>query len=63
MEEIKKFLNNLPLKSHNSNNYDDVVSLSINKTPEHLPFDMVNITIKNNFYIANVLIPYFDSMF
>lgn len=62
MVEIKNYLNRLPGELDSSKDYGDVVSLAINKTPERLPYDMLNITIKGSLYITNVLIPFFDSM-
>jgi len=60
MVEIKNYFNHLAAKLHNSESYKE--NLFINKTSEGLSFSMSYLTIKNQLYIVNVLIPLFDSM-
>ena len=60
MVEIKNYFNHLAIKLHNSESYKE--NLFINKSSEGLPFNMSYLTIKNQLYIVNVLIPLFDSM-
>lgn len=60
MVEIKNYFNLLATKLYNSESYKE--NLFINKSSEGLPFNMSYLTIKNQLYIVNVLIPLFDSM-
>lgn len=58
MQEIKKFFNNLAPSS----NLDDGVGFSSTKRYPHMPYAVINLLIQNQNFIANVLIPFFDSL-
>jgi hypothetical protein len=57
MQELKKFINNLA-----KDNLDDFVSVSSRKRYPDMPLAIIKLDIQNQNFIANVLIPFFDSM-
>ena len=59
MTEIKNYFKNLTAELRFSEDYKE--SLSVEKSSKGSSFSMVNLTIKNQKYIAKVIIPFFDS--
>lgn len=60
MMEIKNSLKKLIVELQFSENYKE--NLSMQKSTKGSSFGMINLTIKNQEYIAKVIIPFFDSM-
>jgi hypothetical protein len=61
MEAIKYFICNLPGDYKSRRNYDSVVSLSTAKAVNNSK-PVTQIAITNNYFLRNVLVPFFDSM-
>jgi hypothetical protein len=60
MMEIKNLFKILIVELHFSDDYKE--NLSVQKSSKCSSFGMINLTIKNQIYIAKVIIPFFDSM-
>ena len=60
MVEILNYLKKLAIKLHDSEILEE--NIYIQKPSKDSSYGMINLTIKNQTYVAKVLIPFFDSM-
>ena len=62
MQEIKNFFNSLAQQTNTSSYNSKSISFSSYKRYVNSRYSIINLKIKNKDFIANVLIPFFDSM-
>ena len=62
MQEIKNFFNNLAQQTNTSSYKSKSISFSSYKRYVNSRYSIINLKIQNKDFIANVLIPFFDSM-